>query len=463
MSNCDKRESYHNKFLNIEEEFSLLHKKFQGVNSWARLRNQIYRDIVFNRSGKISNDKGFPLSKVPQYFNKLINNFKYLISTNTHDNTLLFWGQDRRIQLSDGIWWDIHCDPIINNINHSYIHIEFSNQDYSRIETANNLPIYFIEYLSRIYRRIYSNKINLNNDEIDIILEIEASLKEDLNIDIELLELIKGDIATYSSQLILYNKLLNHIQPEIFLFSSYNYYKKTLVELCYHNDIPVVELQHGRIGNYDLRYSEAGLNIPDKLRPDYLFCFGNTTKEIIDDAIDTNIRITGYPFLEEEISPKVTNDNSNRILFISQPTVGGKLSEIAIQLNSNLDYEFIYKLHPSETKNDYPQLKRKNIEVIGDEKSIYELLPICKIHIGVNSTSLYEGLFFNPVTIVIDMDGADFISEIVYKNNVYVANNTDELIYNIQNINKIDTTPNHRDLFEVNSICNIKKELESIL
>ena len=112
-----------------------------------------------------------------------------------------------------------------------------------------------------------------------------------------------------------------------------------------------------------------------------------------------------FPYFENLLDKNNTSIN-NDILIISQWNISDKLSlftkEIALKYSNN---NFYYKLHPWEFLNDdiikINLGNTKNVTIIYDEYSIYELLYKTWISIGVSSTSLYESfLFWNNIFIL---------------------------------------------------------------
>lgn len=133
----------------------------------------------------------------------------------------------------------------------------------------------------------------------------------------------------------------------------------------------------------------------------------------------------------------------NQILFLSQGTIGRELSRLAVEFinkESELDFELIYKLHPGEClswKADYPWLlseyKKGNIRVIDENITpLYKLMAESKIHVGVYSTAIYEGLVFNPMVYLLNTNGIEYMEKLINSGYAKKINNAEDLLKDIK-------------------------------
>lgn len=130
------------------------------------------------------------------------------------------------------------------------------------------------------------------------------------------------------------------------------------------------------------------------------------------------------------------NKEKNTVLFISQGTIGNKLSEIAYNhALSNPDQIVTYKLHPGEYarwEKEYTYLLRakklSNFRIIDDNRTdLYLLLSKSEYAIGVYSTAIYEGLIMGCKTILMNLPGIEYMEYLIHKGIVKLADNHNEI------------------------------------
>jgi len=259
--------------------------------------------------------------------------------------------------------------------------------------------------------------LNNINKIFDISIDDDKAIKE-----------IKNIILVYRLSKKYYEKILNKIKPKIIIeVCSYGFSRFLFNELAKKRGIKIVELQHGTMGKYDISY-----NFYKKLEldtfPEYIYLFGeywkNNTKFPLGKE---NLVVTGFPYFESRLKELKKNCRKNskkeNILFISQGTVGKKLSQLAVQLNKIIDhkkYNIIFKLHPGEYdrwESEYPWLKKSNIEIVSNnKKDIYYYFSKCNFQVGVSSTAIFEGLGFDLKTFIYKVHGYKYM-KYLYENN----------------------------------------------
>ena len=129
--------------------------------------------------------------------------------------------------------------------------------------------------------------------------------------------------------------------------------------------------------------------------------------------------------------------NKKQILFISQGTIGKKLSNLALKLAKKLtEFKIIYKLHPGEYerwKAEYTCLHSfvslENTQVLDDNiTNLYQLFGESSYQVGVYSTAIYEGISFGLKTFIVDLPGSEFLDKAVQLNLVKKVNSENEII-----------------------------------
>jgi len=178
--------------------------------------------------------------------------------------------------------------------------------------------------------------------------------------------------------------------------------------------IPVVELQHGTIYPAHAAYNLPVADSP--YSPDYLLGWGGWWLRQARNFPAKRAIAAGYPFLEDALAgnPRKAHGGPPVVLFISQGTVGGRLSKLAVELGRIMAAEcrIVFKLHPNESKTWrtlYPDLVDSGVEVAADaSRSIYSWLAAADAAAGSYSTAMIEGFVWGVRTYVFrSLPGAD--------------------------------------------------------
>jgi hypothetical protein len=312
---------------------------------------------------------------------------------------------------------------------------------------------------------VQGGNISLDKEEVQNLNQINDQFAQIFGIDIALNEIIENLLIRRASILPFYKCLLNQVDPEVVIVVV-SYGKEIFIEACNNANISVVELQHGVIDKDHLAYSYPKGQTKSTF-PDYIFTWGDFWSENVNFPI-ANERVisVGYPYLEQQYKKYDNSESTNQILFISQGTIGEKLSKFAVEVEQhlNIDYDLIYKLHPGEYEqweNKYPWLLDTNIEVIdSSEPPLYKLFAESDVQIGVGSSAIYEGLCFNLETYVYDCIGSSTLNQLVTKGSAKKISSVGELLSSLGSNNiKFD----QRYYFEPNAIENACCALQDVL
>jgi hypothetical protein len=181
--------------------------------------------------------------------------------------------------------------------------------------------------------------------------------------------------------------------------------------------VPVVELQHGVVSPTHLGYAYPG-DRRCRTAPDYFLSFGEFWSSLVDFPFpDDRVYPVGYPYLEREAAARDPGGETDRVVFVSQGTVGTPLSRAAVAFAERSSREVVYKLHPGEYsrwREAYPWLVDAPLTVVdGDGPDLYDLFADAGAQVGVYSTALYEGLYFGLDTYVLDLPGVSYLDRLV--------------------------------------------------
>jgi hypothetical protein len=406
-------------FEAFEINHSLFELQIEGVPIWERMRFQVFRDINRqNGGGRAHTDIGNTWRDYVQGAHLFIKNFVIKNPFFSDESDMLFVGHHRRKRLDD-TWWDIYCDPLHEAGDYDYTHFEkdYMLTHFTPARTKNLRYLDIIEQSSNIQRALNLNSPTIPPESLDKLQYLEERIQSQFGADIDLVTLVEKILHERRAKLPLYNRLLQRVDPELVVVVV-SYGRETFIEACKSQGVPVAELQHGVVYDYHFGYSFSGQRTKTTF-PDYFLAFGEFWKESIDYPIpDSQVIPVGYPFLEQSIREYSESDSNNKLIFISQGTIGEKLSKFALELDRypGFDCKIVYKLHPGEYdrwRTEYPWLENADFEIIENQKRLYRLFSESTAQIGVGSTAIYEGLAFNLKTFIYECSGAEALQPLI--------------------------------------------------
>ena len=441
--------------LEVEEKYDLNMEAIDGFHFWTYARYNFFLSLIRIKVGNTAShhkknlvQKVIPILKmvVIMCIGSITNGLRKI----PEKTDVWFLSHTRRVWEKD-CYKCIYTDDIKNYFDNS-ISLEglYDKREHRKPSYTKDLiysdQIVLGSYVYAIinvvfFRKKYLELVKIINDKLqDPVKELEKALLCHINLN----KLVKTTAYRYYFYRFRFNnyyKIINKSKPKVIVeVVSYAMDCMIINEIAKKEHIPTMELQHGASGKEHLAYNFLqGRNI-DQF-PEYFLAHSDYWCTQAAFPIDNkHIISAGFPYIEKEMlnysAPK--KEKKRNILFISQPIVGKRLSEIASQLNRILDleeYQIIYKLHPSEYKTwreEYPELQKEDI-IIADEsgKNLYEYLSICDIQVGVYSTAIYEGIAFGLETFIADTFGAEGMEDLVKQNYAVLIKDEKELFEGI--------------------------------
>jgi hypothetical protein len=373
--------------------------------------------------------------------------------------------------MEDGLWEDIYCDPVIEYLESSYkcllVEFPYVNTHYSPSKSKNIKYFDLASFVGWLLRKFRVIRFPLCKNEKMMLKLFQAQINKRFGALLDLEKLISDRLLEQKSMLPVYFILLTKIRPKVVVLTL-SYGRETLIKACKKLEIPVVELQHGTVSRYHTGYSFPGSSSFKKMFPDYFLTFGEYWKHAPHFPIfKDKIIDVGYPFFEIESAKYRNIPKKNQIIFVSQGTIGKKMSKFAIKLKASkdLNMDIVYKLHPGEYarwKKDYPWLVDSGIQVIDDESEpLYKLLAQSKAVIGVYSTAIYESLGLGLRTFLLDLPGIENMDELIASQSVVKVSSADELRQQLAQLNQAYVKAGL--FFKPNSLKNITMALAEII
>ena len=443
----------------LEVWYDIRFEIFKILSRELKLYGRIHRKAP-NKNNKIITKGCYLLKYIVTWFNN--NPLLYIVNKKPY----LFFGSSRRKLLEDGKYWDIYTDFITNNIlNNKTLTIEkpYEGSHFNPVP-CNNLA--YLEKINVFKRRYHKNKDKELSGILLLLEKIEKEIENVFGIKVPVKDLgLKRYINNKRSQAV-FVLLLKILKPKLF-FIVCSYGKEYMIRAAKELKIPTIELQHGVITKYHLGYN-FDRNLTKKSFPDYFFSFGEYWNNSADLPIpEGNIYAIGYPFLEEKYTNLKNNVKKKQIVFISQGTIGEKLSKLAIDLSEKYSNQIniLYKLHPGEYvmwKTEYPSLNQANnngkLTVIsGHSPDLYTILSESAIQVGVNSTALYEGAFFGCKTYLLNSPGIEHMENFISSGYATVIESAEDI-----DIDKKIITKDFGNIFSSGWRSNIIKAIKLI-
>jgi hypothetical protein len=460
----------------METELELFEKKVANVYFWDLIRLNVYRQIM-KKSGLHGGAQQAIQNSPPNFREYLLSVLKAIFIRNTFLASrcdILFLGHPRRKKMTDGSWWDIYCDPVIDFLErrHDCLLVEkpYRGKHFAPPKTKNCLYLDFFFLLADILRRFRLLKIKLSGPDRIMLATIQRNVETAFHIQLEdLTTLVERALSYRRHFLFAYELLIKKVRPKIAVVIC-SYDNKVFIEACRNHEIPVVELQHGTsMGSYHPGYRFDRKDFRRIRFPDHLLVFGDFWKRRIECPISNEkIHAVGYAFFEREaLNYRKAERKDDQILFISQGTIGKDLSRLAVDVSRTpgFDHTIVYKLHPEEYmrwRQEYPWLEGSSVHIVQDDGiPLYQLFAESTIQVGVYSTAIYEGLGFGLQTVLIGLPGIEYMDELIENNIVRVANDVDTF----KEIVTSDWPKQNsmRPFFEPKALDNSANVLENIL
>ncbi len=464
-------QTFHEKFSKIENDLKLFELRIQGVRIWEYLRFPINIRIFKPEADFLELESTIfnPRKRLRFFFNAIFNVLRNPLLLRKKD--LLFINCSRRILQSDGYWWDITTDHVINKLNVSYNNIESHFQlEHKKPERTPNLKYFdILDFLIFVSKKIGIGQVTFSTKECNSLREIERLIWERFEIRIDIISMVRKFLHARKIRQRFYYFLLKLQRPKlVVLFQGYG--NEDFVEVAKSLHIPVVEFQHGVIHQYHVGYAFEGESREKHSFPDFLFVFGDYWVDNVEYPIPKKrVLSTAYPFLEEEIKKYEGIQKKKQILFISQGTIGEMISKFAYELSQVKElneYQIVFKLHPRDCvdwQDRYPWLLDTKIDVIDNaETSLYRLLAESTIQIGVYSTAIIEGLAFELETYLIDYPGIEILEPLIESGTAKKVKNVDEVTLHILDQSGSKKFDRQR-YFKSNAVPNIIKILKAML
>lgn len=431
--------SLYKHFLEFEEKNNLLDLSINGVKFWQLIRHGTLSELKMKliKIGKAHTSRNSMLDKIRFFPRVIYNSLTKNPLRGNYTKEVLIIDHFRKVKV-DNYYSDIYTKDFINQLDdNTYEIIEY--------------PFEWKHYTSRINSKIkYSDAITLNdyvqkilkpikisNEDLKILKDLEKKIHKEFDVKISIVKKTEITIERFINIYNYYIKLFKKRKPKkVYVVISYLYH--AMIAAAKELNIEVIEFQHGVITPYHIGYNyPLGTKEVDYF-PNKLLTFGEYWNKAASFPENAEIEVYGFPYLNTRYNYyKKEVKNKKQILFLSQGTIGEKLSKLAYEISKRLpDYKIIYKLHPGEYtrwKSIYPDLLKasslNNFKVIEDNKTdLYYFFAKSEFQVGVYSTAIFEGLTFECKTLLYNLPGIEYMDDLIDEGIVKKINNENEFL-----------------------------------
>jgi hypothetical protein len=456
-------------FRSLEKKTKIFDIEVMGVHIWDETRWDVFTEILWKlgiwERARDEVDKS-PLGLMSIFFQTVKNSFgKNALFKSKNIDLLVFTYPRRKLQ-KDGKYWDLILDPLLDSNEFKTQAVEWFYVDKHRIpeKTESLKYLDFLIILSRI--RAFFKKMQIGDAQDSVVRHFDNLVRENFEISVDIHSILMRALRRRESGRWAYCKLLDAYKPRAVLEVNRHW---PLNEICSERGIPTIEMQHGAIDKHALSYDYPDLNRRVDGFPEYMFVFGDYWRDTINFPIaKSKVISVGHAYYENEISKYRKNKKiENRVVFISQGTIGKELSRMAVDFDRKYgkDFEILYKLHPNEYarwKREYPWLEEGNIKVIDDDSiSIHEMLSKAGMQVGVYSTAIYEGLAFGLRTFIAELPGWESMADLIDGGYAVKVASAGELAKALKSADRKSIDMDY--FFRRNALENQKRAIERLL
>lgn len=429
-------------FIDIEEKYDLFNLKEKDVYIWKIIRFYVFEKIIL----KVQGIQSIHLRNEKKNFFSMIFSSIFKNPFLKRKKELIVFDHPRKIKFNNQ-----EIDPYTH-----YFLQGLSKEKYELIErryvgsynqslNSTNSTYDVFSLLNKINKKFIN--VELSEEINNILLLVEKDVLEIYDLELDILQLTKDKLLNFISLKQVFSWYLKIKRPKkLYLVVSYNL--EPIISAAQDNGLEVIEFQHGVMGPTHMGYHFPNVKeVP--YFPNQLYMFGELWNKITLLPTSTQKTLYGYPYLKESIlkfKSKIEDKDEKQIVIISQGTIGKSLSDICLKVAQDLSgYSVKYKLHPGEFgrwRNEYPALveieKLPNVEIIENERNLYDLFSRSKFVIGVNSTAIFEAIAFKVEPIIVKLPSYETMKYLNEHYNVPILVDSHQIKDYIINFNKND-------------------------
>lgn len=410
----------------LEEKYDLLNLNIADSYIWEYIRMQFYYSLAVSIGVLTPQTKKKSLKDRMVFFLKSFkNSLTHNISTLKKYDTV-FFSHSRSVKV-DGEYIDIYSEYLIRELQQTQRIIDFEG-DYQ--DTHIRKRKHNVHLLDWVTQQVYveyfliRKKKVLNAGQTQLINTIEQEIYDRYGVSFSLLKLVENKVKLFGIYYKIYEKVFKKVQPSR-VYVTTAYYYAPIIKAARSQGIEVTELQHGIITRYHLGYSFPLHKKPLHYFPDKLVVWSESWKNIIKYPIASqHVVVDRFRYLDDKKKDfSGSEKEKDTFLVLSQAAITEKIAQKMLDNAAFFKGKKIrYKLHPGEFEiwhKNVPLNKLRellDVEIITNEKNLYHLMALSEFQVGVFSTALYEGLEFDCKTVLLDVDGIEYMEDFINVN-----------------------------------------------
>lgn len=409
-----------NLILKVEQKLQILNKNSKNYSSiWAANRMRIYYYLAQKLNVlQTPHDDTNSIKGVLQKFRVLKYCFRSPLRYSTRERVVVV--PHERKTIKNGSAYDTNSAYFVESIKDD-VNVEIWDRPFNGSHLISGGNVYYLDAVSIAGKlgRMFSRIIRPSSKMRQISTLIENELNEKVSL-LSFMNSLKWEHKVkdwcYTAMLSLRNV------KQVYVVVGYG--NTALISAAKKKNVRISELQHGVINKYHLGYHYPDHSVGNYF-PDELLLWDKMWLNQASFPIGENLlKINKHNHLEHLKEQIRYEPENNTILIVSQGAIGKDISDFILKNYEMIeDKKIIYKLHPGEF-NNYKENKSlmelahfDKIEIITDEKSVYELFEKTSSVLGVFSTVLYEAIYFGIEVIILPVKGAEMVQDLVKNNN----------------------------------------------
>ena len=457
-------------FLEFEAENSLFSVRINGYNLWEYIRYEVSTEIInssldFNLSLTAYNKKR-KFHKYPILLIKyiIIRCQKYFLSGKYQ---FILINTSRR-NIIDAKNVDMYMYPIVKKV-FDVFSVLIVEEGFNINKNDYPCDILVNPHVSLKSKLLSCTIIFSKKDKLKI-KNIEKKISDKFNVSINILSIARNVIGyKIKDRRKKFNKIFKKYSPKGLIYVDDGSMQGVL-EAAHEQKMTTIELQHSLVSKTNPQYQYYPIDNMYNTIPKYIFSFGRYWEDSFN--LKSTIIPIGFPFFDimNNKYKRIDNSNkSNNLIINSGIFSKNDLIKMTLELSDLLsDYNIYYKLRPEEYdswENHYPVefAKKNNIFIIdNNETHLYEYFSKCKYQIGVNSTTIYEGLGYGLTTFILQSGWYEEMTPLIEGGYAFLIKNAKEIASHIQNNSFPKNSIDINSIFRLNSLQTIKNEMKRV-
>lgn len=425
------------KFIEFEKKMSLFSLSFQDVYFWKLIRLDIFIEAM-----KQDLDSG----SVPRSQKKDFVNILLLIVKNLSTIKYSFYNKrtGSEIMVMNSFFYYIDQEEgktnrILNHIFERNVHCtiinkasEIAGNNYEYYSHGRQNHIYFDSFRLIKYA-ILNPIIEFRMRKFNYLKHIESTINHQFGLNINLSELVKKHISAFKIDEKRAYRYFKKFKPKI-LYLVCAYGQEAIIHAAQRNDVNVIELQHGLLGQHT-----PGYHFPNEQYipyfPNQLLLMGHYWSNQANFPNNVKVYVEPIPYYKNNIK-KVRESRKHNFAYDIAFFFGDNVPvDIILEVSKkNPMLKFALKPHPNNL--DSQELQKisglNNLFLAMKDIDIYDIFISSKCVVTISSTIMYEAISCGVPVIVLKTQDYLVNQDFIERYNIQLVDfNPESIVKNI--------------------------------